>query len=223
MEPGALGSTPRKPYWAVRKLVGQAYLSRLALRAGAPNATKSSPELDLAKAHPLARKAISTLLQLSFHRYSAVAMRAARALAGVMPISTSLGICLLPALASQLALMNSETAGAGAVPEEVATEGGYCIPVSQAAAEELLHAHMQALDGLIGSADSQGGFVERCTSDNKHLLLGALGLLDALRGYLPMTVSLHPSALAAVFSSMMLLQSYSLLVRVSRLYPARPL
>lgn len=217
MEPGALGSTPRQPYWAARKLICNAYLSRLALRAAAPNATTSSPELDLAKANPLTRKAISALVQLSFHRYNAVAMRAGRAIAGLMPICTSLGMCLLPALASRLALMAPTASGSAAVPEDVTVDGGYCIPLTQDAAEALLQAHMRELDGLIGSADSQAGFVERCTSDNKHALLGALGLLDALRGYLPMTVSLHPSALVAVFSSMMLLQSYSLLVCIPKL------
>eukprot|EP00892_Ulva_mutabilis_P003225 jgi/Ulvmu1/12903/UM098_0091.1 len=211
LEPGALGSTPRQPYWAASKVVSQAYLTRLTLRASSPNATMSNPELNLTKADPLAQKAISVLVQLSFHRYSAVATRASRGIAALMPICTSLGMCLLPALASRLALMDPTASSAGVVPEEVAAEGGYSIPLTQDAAEELLQEHMQALDGLIGSADSQAGFVERCTSDNKHMLLGALGLLDALRAYLPMTVSLHPSALMAVFSSMMLLQSYSLL------------
>lgn len=212
LEPGALGATMRQPYWAARKAISQAYLSRMALRAAAPNATISSPELDLYQAHPLALKAISALVQLSFHRYSGVASRAARAIAGLMPLSSSLTLCLLPALSSRLALMDPAAAGPGAVPEDVTAEGGYCIPVTHAAAEALLAVHTGDLDGLIGAPDRQGGAGERCTSDNKHLLLGALGLLETLRGYLSTAVSLHPSALTTVFLSMMVLQSYSLLV-----------
>lgn len=212
LEAGALGQTLRQPYWAARKAISQAYLSRLALRAGAPNATTSHPELDLTHAHPLALKAISALVQLSFHRYSAVAARAARAISGLMPLSSSLALCLLPVLSSRLALMDPNGGGPGAVPEEVTAEGGYQIPVSNAAAEELLETHTKDLDGLIGVVERQGGSAERCTSDNKHLLLGALGLLETLRGHLSMAVSLNPSALTTVFLSMMLLQSYSLLV-----------
>lgn len=212
LDSGSLGATLRQPYWAARKAISQSFLSRLALRASSPNSTVAMPELELASAHPLAVKSISVLVQLSFHRYSAVSARAARALAGLMPLSSSLPVCVLPALASRLALLDPSGAGAAAVPEEVTADGGYSIPVSSSAADAMLEAQAQELGCLIGADGPSGGAPDRCTSDNKHLLLGALGLLETLRGHLSMSVSLYPNALTNVFLSMMLLQGYSLLV-----------
>jgi hypothetical protein len=210
LEAGTLGPGSRQPYWACRRVVSQAYFLRISLRASYPGQTTSHPAVHLHQLTPIARKCLSTLVQLCFHRYAAISSRAARSCAAFVQTFSELPASLLTAAASSVALMDSSDPGY--VPEELSHTGGYQFPASIAEAATVLSEQTKRLADIVAAAGENSDATDRCKSDNKHRVIGAVGLLEVLQPCVPVAASLEPATFTTIYLSMLVIQAYSLVV-----------
>lgn len=241
--PGSRGRYDRQPYWLTESLVAYGYYSRASLVATSLWPSASQPQLAPAQLHPTLRRAAAALLRLSLNRYSVVAHRASRALAALPPV-LSLGLpeVLLPAITAGVALLAPDaSADVGGVPLQgdgsLSKDAGssdaasaWQLPSTDGAAAELLSNQAQKLTALVTAASgtagaSVGAVVDGdaaaaqqdgvCTSENKHVAIGALALLTALQPHVLPLLQARPQALCVLIMSAVVTQSYILPVRAA--------
>lgn len=212
LETGALGPGSRQPYWACRRVVSQAYFRRISLRASYPGQTATHPEMQLSDLTPIAQKCLSTLVQLCFHRYANTSRRAARSCAAFAQVFSQLPASLLTAAASSMALM--DPTDPGFVPEELSSTGGYSIPGSIEEASVILSGQTKRLAEIVAAAGDHSDAEDRCNSDNKHRVTGAVALLEVCQSTVPVAAALDPAAFTTVYLSMVVIQGYSQVVCV---------
>lgn len=210
LDTGALGPGGRQPYWACRRIVSQAYFRRVSLRASYHAQSAAQPEVQLQDLTPVAQKCVSTLVQLCFHPYAATSRRATRSCASLVSAFPGLPASLLTAAASSMTLMDATDPGF--VPEELSSTGGYRIPPSIEQATEVLAAQTTRLEATIAAAGDHSDAEDRCTSDNKHRVTGAVALLEVCQATVPVVAALEPAAFTTIYLSMLVIQGYSQVV-----------
>ena len=211
LEIGTFGPGGRQPYWACRRIVSQAYSRRVSLRASYHAQSASHPEIQLQDLTPVAQKCLSTLVQLCFHRYASTSRRAARSCASFVQVFTGLPASLLTAAASSMALMDASDPGF--VPEELTSTAGFSIPPSIEQATAVLSEQTTRLADIVAAGGDHSDAEDRCTSDNKHRVTGAVTLLEVCQSTVPVVAALVPAAFTTIYLSMVVIQGYSQVVR----------
>jgi hypothetical protein len=174
------------------------------------------------------------LLRLSFHRYTAVAALASRALAALPPVlSLTLAEAFVPAMTASVALLapGKDPVGlpalepAGPSSSSHATKG---LALGREEQDALLGRQAERLAKDVQTATgAAGASVEAvvegsaaaaakdgvCTSDNKHVAMGGLMLFDSLRGHVQLLLHARPQMLAVLYMAAITMQSYILPVR----------
>jgi hypothetical protein len=225
--PATLGRYDRQPYWLTEALVSWSMHKRIALAGTCRWPSALQPQLQPHQLHPDILKAASLLLQLSFHRYSTVALRAARSLA-LFPacICTGLTELMLPAMTAAAAVLVQGEEDVGLPNSDMCAEGGFLIPLSSVESSAQLQRQQRRLSELVKKADGDAGVsidaavtgsVEKaadgvCTSDNKHILLGGLLLLTEMRSSVSAFVhtGTSPLALTVLYMAAITTQRYIL-------------
>lgn len=221
---GALGRANRQPYWATEHIITWSLHNRLAQASAGRWPSALQPQLAPRQLHPLVRTAVAAMLQLSLHRYHSVAAHAAGCLSALTySLSSSLQRLLMPSVIAAAALLPSAPDSPGYPPAAVSARGGFRLPEDAADAAQQLAAQTPRLTALICAPESQRPATDAvegaavgdgvCTSENKHVVTGALALADKL-GKSMSLVTTWPDLLVSSMMAVLVMQRYFLPVRL---------
>jgi hypothetical protein len=177
--------------------------------------------------NPRVLRLAATLLHLSFHRYRSVAMSAAAALHS-FSFSVSDGILrrIFPQLISAATLLRepSMEAGATALLSDSAHDASLERGLEELSA--LVEPALKGSSSSVGSdtdfrpfgsieGSSTGGEVGVCTTGNKHLVKGALQLIQMHSGMISALCRRSATHFVALYMAVFVMQSFTLPVRRS--------
>jgi hypothetical protein len=226
----SLGRFDRQPYWLTRSIVSFHHWNRTALSVTTPWPSMHQPMLTTSQTSHQVLRLAATLLHLSFHRYGSVAFAASAALQTFSSVISD-GILLraFPQVISAATLVRERSVEAGTAAlllegsavEGSAEDGDAELSKSLNQLSALMVPALKGAssgvgpeDGSRASASSKGSTVAAeagvCTTENKHLVMGALQLMQAHSGMISALCRRSAVHFVVLYMAVFVMQSFTL-------------